>query len=86
MEKEQQKRAGKGFPLFIFNEYMGDAIEIVELLEKSRLLIAGATETVKHENKKNPRRWISWWCDGTYSCFIDSTYGFFIDTTCRMEP
>ena len=44
-------RAGKEFPLFISNEDM-DIIQTVESLEKSGLLIDGATETVKHEIKK----------------------------------
>ena len=50
-------RAGKGFVLFISNEYMHDIIKIAESVKKSALLIAGATETVKHEIKK--RRQIS---------------------------
>ena len=60
---------------------MDDIIKIVESLEKSGLLIGGATETVQHEIKKITR-WISCCYDSTYDCFIDSTYGFFIDTTC----
>ena len=38
---------------------MGGIIKIVESLEKSSL-IDGATETVKHEIKKQTRSWISW--------------------------
>ena len=52
---------------------MGDVIKIVESVE--RLLIDGATETVKHEIKKAKSR-ISWDYNDTYGCFIDSTYGF----------
>ena len=36
------------FTLFISNETMDDIIKIAESLEKSGLLIDGATETVKH--------------------------------------
>ena len=42
-------RAGKECTLFISNEDVGDIIKIVELLEKSGLLIDGASETLKHE-------------------------------------
>ena len=45
-------KAGKGFDLFISNGGMDDIIKIVESLGKSDLLIDGATETVKHEIKK----------------------------------
>ena len=48
-------RAGKAFTLFVSNEDMDDIIKIVDSLEKSSLLIDGATtETVKKEqaNKK----------------------------------
>ena len=38
--------------LFFSNEDMNDIIKIVESLEKSHLLIDGATETVKFEIKK----------------------------------
>ena len=50
---QEAVRAGKRFTLFISNEYMDDVIKIVEPLEKSGLLIDGATETVKLEIKKN---------------------------------
>ena len=70
-------RAGKEFPLFISNEDT-DIIQKVESLEKSGLLIDGATETVKHEIKKT-RRWISWGYNATYGFFTDTTCGFFID-------
>ena len=59
----------------------GKGAVIIESLEKSDLLIDGATKTVKHKIEKQedefPGRYY-----GTYGCFIDSTYGFFIDTTC----
>ena len=45
-------RAGKGFTLFISNEDRDDIIIITESLDKLRLLIDGATETVKHKIKK----------------------------------
>ena len=45
-------RAGKGLPLFISNENTEEIIKIVVSLEKSGLLIDGATETVKCEIKK----------------------------------
>ena len=53
---EGDARAGKGFFLFISNEDM-HIIKVAESVKKSALLIAGATETVKHEIKK--RRQIS---------------------------
>ena len=42
-------RAGKGFTLFILNEYMNDITTIIKSLEDSGVLIHGVTETVKHE-------------------------------------
>ena len=45
-------RPRKGFTLFVSNEDMDYIIKIVASLEKSGLLIDGATETVKHEIKK----------------------------------
>ena len=45
-------RAGRGFTLFISNEGMDNIIKIIESLEKSGLLIDGATETVKLQIKK----------------------------------
>ena len=47
------------FTLFISNKTMDDIIKIAESLEKSGLLIDGATETVKHELRKT-KRWTSW--------------------------
>ena len=44
--------AGKEFALFISNEDTDDIIKIEESLEKSGLLIDGATGIVKHEIKK----------------------------------
>ena len=49
-------REGKGFTLFISDEVMDDIIKIVDSLEKSGILIDGATETGKHEKKKKTRR------------------------------
>ena len=66
--------AGRRFTLFISNEDMDDIIKIIESLEKSGLLIDGASETVKHEIKKT-RRWISSCYDGTSGCFADSING-----------
>ena len=48
-------RAGRGFTLFISNEDMDDIIKIIESLEKSGLLIDGASETVKHGMKKTKK-------------------------------
>ena len=45
-------RPRKRFTLFVSNEDMDYIIKIVASLEKSGLLIDGATETVKHEIKK----------------------------------
>ena len=82
LDKSERKKSGRGvvrarLPLFISNEDMDDN---KKSLEKSGVLIDGATETVKHKIKKT-RRWISWGYDDTYRCFIDSIYAFFIDTT-----
>ena len=53
-------RAGKAFPLFVSNEDMDDIIKIVDSLEKSSLLIDGATtETVKKEASKQEGRYIA---------------------------
>ena len=49
---KKKLRAEWGFTLFISNEDMDDIIKKVEPLEKSGLLIDGASETVKHEIKK----------------------------------
>ena len=43
--------AAKGFTLFILNEDMTDIIRIIKLLEDSRVLTDGVTETVKREIK-----------------------------------
>ena len=51
---------------------MNDINKIVELLEKSGLLIAGATETVSHEIKDRK-------VNSTYGFFVDTTFGFFTD-------
>ena len=51
-------RAEKGFTLFISNEDMDNIIKIVESLEHANLLIDGATETVKHEIKKQEDRFL----------------------------
>ena len=40
-------RAGRGFTLFISNGDLDDIIKILEVLEKSGLLIDGASETAK---------------------------------------
>ena len=49
-------RVGRGFTLFISNEDTDGIIKIITiLLEKSGLLIDGASETVKHGIKKNKK-------------------------------
>ena len=50
--QKQEKDAGKGFTLFSLTEDTDSIIRIVKSLEHSGLLIDGATETVKHEIKK----------------------------------
>ena len=52
INRKRALRAGKRFNLFIFGEDMDDIIKIVKPLEKSRLLIDGANETVKNGIKK----------------------------------
>ena len=47
---------------------MDDIINIVKSLEKSGLLIDGATETVKHEIKKQEGRFFGGY-DSTYQSF-----------------
>ena len=56
INKFERKITGKGavgeekrLTLFISNEDLGDIVRILESLEKSDLLIVGATETVRHE-------------------------------------
>ena len=39
---------GKGFTLFISNKNINDIIKIIKSLEKSNVLIEGATEIVKN--------------------------------------
>ena len=56
---QEAVKAGKGFILFISNEDFDDIIKIVESLEKSDLLIDGATETVKNEIKKQEGGFLS---------------------------
>ena len=58
MKKKSLKgavKAGKRFNLFITNEDMNDIIKIMKSLEDSSISIDGATETVKHEIKKNKK-------------------------------
>ena len=45
-------RAGRGFTLFVLNEYMNDIIKIIKPLEDWGVLTSGVTETVKHEIEK----------------------------------
>ena len=52
-------RAGKAFTLFVSNEDMDDIIKIVNSLEKSGLLIDGATDTIKNEASKEEGRYIA---------------------------
>ena len=46
------ERSGRGLNLFISNEDLDDITKITQSLEKSGLLIDGASETIKHEIKK----------------------------------
>ena len=48
-------RAGRGFTLFVPNKDINDTIKIMKLLEDLGVLIAGITETVKHQIKKQER-------------------------------
>ena len=48
-------RARKGFTLFTSNKDINGIIKVVGSLKKLGLLIDGATETVKHEIKKQER-------------------------------
>ena len=50
-------RVGKRFTLFISNEDTND-IKIIKPLEDSGVLIHGVSETVKHETKKQERRFL----------------------------
>ena len=59
LDKFERKKSGqgavrpvKGFNLLVSNEDMDDTIIIVESLEKSGLLLGGATDSVKHETRK----------------------------------
>ena len=51
-------RVGKAFTLFISNQDMNDIIKIIKLLEDLGVLIDRVTETVKHEIKKQERRFL----------------------------
>ena len=46
---------GKGFTIFISNEYMNDIIRIIKLLDDSDVLFDRVTEAVKDETKKNKK-------------------------------
>ena len=72
--------AKKQSTLLISNEDMDDITKIRELLEKSVLLIDGATETIKHEIKHNKVDCLGLWGHVWFHRY--STYGFIIDTTC----
>ena len=52
INRKRALRARKKFNLFILGEDIDDIIKIVKPLEKSRLLIDGANETVKTGIKK----------------------------------
>ena len=52
ISREEAVSAGKGFTLSISNGDMNDIIKVIKTLENSGVLIAGVTETVKHERKK----------------------------------
>ena len=52
INRKRALRARKKFNLFILCEDIDDIIKIVKPLEKSRLLIDGANETVKNGIKK----------------------------------
>ena len=52
INRKRALREGKRFNLFILGEDIDDIIKIVKPLEKSRLLIDGANETVKNGIKK----------------------------------
>ena len=50
--------ARKGFTLILLNKDMNDIIKIRKLLEDSRVLTDGVTETVKSEMKKQESRFL----------------------------
>ena len=52
INRKRALRARKKFNLFILGEDIDEIIKIVKPLEKSRLLIDGANETVKNGIKK----------------------------------
>ena len=55
-------RVGKGFTLLISNKDKDDNIIIVESIEISGLLINGATESVKHEIRKDQKiKFMQYW-------------------------
>ena len=62
-------KAGKRFTFIISNEDNNDNIEIVDSRENSGLLIDGATETVKHEIRKQEGEFL-----GTIFCAIYLLY------------
>ena len=79
-------RTERGLTLFISNEDVNDIIKIVDSLEKSGLLIDGASETVKHEIKKQEGGFLpAMMAPMAVSLiapmffFINTTYNFFIN-------
>ena len=52
---------GKGFALFISNEYIDGTDRSVESLDKPGILIDGTTETIKHEIKKQEVHFLGLW-------------------------
>ena len=81
-------RAGTRFTLFISNKAMDDIIKIVESLEKSGLLIDGASKTVKYEIKIKKKE--SWFLSAmmgppTTSSLIQSIAFSLINSLTRKE-
>ena len=84
MSRKEAVRVGKGFNILFSNEYMNDIIKTINLLEDFGVLIAGVTETVKHEIKKT-RRWVSWSFFSTFGCFNSATSDFFSSKICKWK-
>ena len=62
-------RAGKRMALVISNEDMDDIIRIIKSLENPGILIDGVSQTVKHEIKKQERRFLGMLLETLLRCF-----------------
>ena len=77
-------RAEKWFTLVISNKDMDKIIKFVESLGKPGILNNGATETQKHETKKQESGFLV--TNSSCGFFFDATYVDFIDQCYKKFP